>query len=249
MKTMKFRQAKNLNTFCRISKDAEKKFLEVNKPLPWIEPSINMIHLDAVRSFVLGSSLASIGCTTYLLEHTLRMAIWDPINAGSLRIKPTKDILEATFGQLLEYPQYTYALNKVIPKPSELDWWKDVKKAVRNKVNHVDIPAVFRIAKELKFNYDYAYSGLEGPSSWDTENPHTWGLFWHRYGEKIASDFITQATDHVLKLFDNTTWKSDESWWISQKFEYDAFFQENWEFNSLKKSLNEAYDDDGGDDD
>jgi hypothetical protein len=217
---------------------AEKRFLEVNKPLPWIEPSINMIHLDVVRSFVFGSALASIGCATYLLEHSLRMAICDPIESGSQRLLPTSSIFNDTWNELLTNERYSANRDRVIPDDDDKSWWDIVRKAVRNKVNHVDIPAVFRIANELHFEYDYAYSGS---MSWDTTNPHSWGLFWHRYGDKLASDFINQSTKQVLKLINNTEWNSDVSWWESQKNEYDMFFMESWNFESLKKSLDKVY--------
>lgn len=219
----------------------ERRFSDVKKPLPWIEPSINMIHLDAVRSFVFGSPLAAIGCATYLLEHSLRMAVWDPINSGSQRNKPSKEIFEKTFGTLLADKKYSHNLRLVIPDDTDLAWWKAVRKAVRNKVNHVDIPAIFRIAKELQLEYDYAYSGFDGSSSWNAEDPHSWGMFWHRFGENLASDFIVQTTDQVFRLIKNTKWEPDESWWISQKNEYDGFFQESWDFESLQNSLNRVY--------
>lgn len=170
---MKIIQSKNLSAFSIISLAAGRRFLEVKKPLPWIEPSINMIHLDTVRSFVLGSSLASIGCATYLLEHALRMAVWDPIESGSRRTKPPKKIFDESLGALLSAEKYSNNLELVIPNSIDLLWWKAVTKAVRNKVNHVDIPAIFRIAEELQLEYDYAYSGLDGPNSWNTEDPHS----------------------------------------------------------------------------
>jgi hypothetical protein len=219
---------------------AERRFLDVKKPLPWIEPSINMIHLDTVKSFVFSSPLASIGCATYLLEHSLRMAVWDPIESGSGRKKTSKKIFDETLGNLLDSQKYPN-LKIVLPDPADIVWWKSVTKAVRNKVNHVDVPAIFRIAQELQFEYDYAYSGFDG--FWNAEDPHSWGMFWHRFGEKLASDFIVQVTDQVFKLIENTQWKPDESWWISQKHEYDGFFQESWDFESLQRSLNRVYDD------
>ena len=240
---MKITHSGNLSTFSVISMDIERKFLEVHTPLPWIEPSINMIHLDAVRSFVFGSSLAAIGCATYLLEHSLRMAVLDPINSGSQRKIPSKKIFDATFGDLLSEIKYAHNLSIVIPDPSDLAWWNAVRKAVRNKVNHVDVPAIFRIAKELKLDDDYAYSGFNGSNGWNAENPHSWGMFWHRFGDRLASDFIAQTTNQVVKLIKNTNWKSDESWWISQKYEYEGFFQESWDFDSLQKSLNRVYSD------
>ncbi len=238
---MKIIQTNNLTAFSIISLHTERRFLEVKKPLPWIEPSINMIHLDAVRSFVFGSSLASIGCATYLLEHSLRMAVWDPIESGSRRAKPSKNIFDESLGVLLTAEKYSNNLKRVIPNGTDLLWWKAVTKAVRNKVNHVDIPAIFRIAKELQLEYDYAYSGLDGLHSWNAQDPHSWGMFWHRFGDKLASDFIVQVTNQVLKLINHTEWKPDESWWISQKNEYERFFQENWDFEALQKSLNKVY--------
>lgn len=238
---MKIIHSQNLSAFSIISMATEKRFAEVKNPLPWIEPSINMIHLDAVRSFVFGSPLAAIGSATYLLEHSLRMAVWDPINSGSQRSLPSKEVFNATLGDVLSDKKYSHNLSLVVPDNSDLAWWNAVRKAVRNKVNHVDIPAIFRIAKQLQFEYDYAYSGFDGSSSWDPEDPHSWGMFWHRFGEKLASDFIVQATDQVLKLIKNTKWESDESWWISQKEEYEGFFRECWDFESLKISLNRVY--------
>jgi hypothetical protein len=235
---MKIINTDNLSAFSIISLDTERRFSEVNKPLPWIEPSINMIHLDAVRSFVFGSSLASIGCATYLLEHSLRMAIWDPIESGSNRTKPSKEIFSETMGVLLSNTKYSNNLQLVIPNSTDLLWWRAITKAVRNKVNHVDIPAIFRIAKELQFDYDYAYSGAD---TWNPEDSHSWGMFWHRFGDKLASDFIAQVTEQVIKLISYTKWKPDESWWISQKHLYDGFFKEDWNFESLQGSLNRVY--------
>ncbi len=239
---MKIINTQNLSAFSTISMSIEQRFLEVKKPLLWIEPSINMIHLDTVKSFVFGSPLAAIGCATYLLEHSLRMAIWDPSASGSSRKKPSTVILNATLGNLLNSQEYSPTISILLPDSTDLHWWKAVTRAVRNKVNHVDIPSIFHIAKELQYEYDYAYSGFDGPNSWKSEDPHSWGMFWHRYGDKLASDFIVQATDQVDRLIKNTQWKPDESWWISQKFEYDAFFRESWNFESLQKSINRVYD-------
>ncbi|MCP4143507.1 MAG: hypothetical protein GY755_25015 [Chloroflexi bacterium] len=238
---MKIISSKNLGPFSKICMAIEKRFSEVSKPLPWIEPSINMIHLDTVRSYIFGSPLASIGCATYLLEHSLRMAIWDPIESGSQRTIPSKKIFKETLGKLLADQKYTNNLNLIVPDAADLLWWKEVTKAVRNKVNHVDVPAIFRIAKALQLENDYAYFEYDNPNSWNIDDPHSWGMFWHRYGDKLASDFIVQVTNQVFKLICNTKWKSDESWWISQKHEYEGFFQESWDFESLQRSINKVY--------
>src|SRR5688500_11542478 len=121
---MKVIRTENLSAFSSISLMTERRFSEVKKPLPWIEPSINMIHLDAVRSFVFGSSLASIGCATYLLEHSLRMAVWDPIESGSSRTKPSRNILDEPLGKLLSLQKYSNNLKLVIPDATDLLWWQ-----------------------------------------------------------------------------------------------------------------------------
>jgi hypothetical protein len=229
---MKTYKPRTLSAFGVISMEAERRFFQVRKPLPWVEPSINMLHLDAVKSFVFGSALASIGCATYLLEHSLRMAVWDPINSGSKRKKPPNKIFDETLKTLLSAKQYSENLRLVVPEDADLAWWQAITKAVRNNVNRIDFPAIFRIANELQFEHD--------DESWSVEDPHSWGMFWHRYGDKLASAFIVQVTDQVFKLIKNTQWKPVESFWISQKHEYDRFFQENWDFKSLQKSLNRA---------
>ena len=44
-------------------------------PLPWIEPSINNLHLESVYSFLVGNYECSIMSISSLLEHVLRLAI------------------------------------------------------------------------------------------------------------------------------------------------------------------------------
>ena len=188
---------KDLTAFNVVASNAERKFNNVNQRLPWIEPSINMIHLDAVQAYIFGSPLASISTTVLLLEHSLRMALWDDEKSGILRKIVSQKSLKTTFGNLLSNNQKE--VNKLIPDKNELEWWKNVNKAVRNKVAHMDLPAILRIAKELKLDEDYDYTRIEDPRS-----SHSWGMFWHRYGDKLASDFLKQSTIQVLKLINNT---------------------------------------------
>lgn len=232
--------SEDVDSFNLIVSSCEWRFREVNEKLPWIEPSINMIHLDAVKSYVFGSSLSSISSSIFLLEHSLRMGIWDENNAGSTRKRPTKKIMNNTFGDLLKDSKYEKIRQRIIPNKEDRDWWDSIRKAVRNKVAHINYPQIFRIAKELDLDKDYAYSGFEG-NAWNPDDPHSWGMFWHRYGDKLASDILKQAVSQIKKLINNTSWKSDESCWISQKTTYEAFFVQNWDFTSLKKSLQNYY--------
>ncbi|OAB42102.1 hypothetical protein [Paenibacillus antarcticus] len=67
------------NITADIAKDV---FRELPKPLPWIEPSINMLYLNSASSLIFGNFYASIICCSTLLEHTLRLAVLDPVNNG-----------------------------------------------------------------------------------------------------------------------------------------------------------------------
>src|SRR5262245_8047812 len=135
-RTFKIIHSKNLSPFSILALDFQNRFQEVNQPLPWIEPSINMIHLDAVRAYVFGSSLASIGCAVYLLEHSLRMAIWDDQESGSRRKELSNKIFDENLTALLSADKFQSKRAKIIPDADDLEWWKAVTKAVRNKVNH-----------------------------------------------------------------------------------------------------------------
>jgi hypothetical protein len=56
---------------------ARDRFSELPSALPWVEPSINMPHLQACASYVLGQNLGAILLTAVLLEHALRVAVID----------------------------------------------------------------------------------------------------------------------------------------------------------------------------
>ena len=43
--------------------------------LPWIEPSINNLHLESAYSFLIGNYESAIISMSSLLEHVLRLAV------------------------------------------------------------------------------------------------------------------------------------------------------------------------------
>ncbi|CDG36257.1 hypothetical protein CTHBC1_1617 [Acetivibrio thermocellus BC1] len=63
-------------------KNAAQNFKDLPEPLPWIEPSINMIYLESITSFLFGNYFSSIVSMSILLEHVLRLAICDKENSG-----------------------------------------------------------------------------------------------------------------------------------------------------------------------
>lgn len=225
---------RDIDTFNYSAQNASEKFQIVCQKIPWIEPSINMLHLDAIRSYVFGSSLSAISTITLLLEHTLRMALWDQENSGVSRIAPSRKFLNKRFIDLLDLIEEPENKN-LIPQASDLKWWSDVRKVARNKIAHFDISNILEISKALNFEDHYDLSGIDDPN-----HPHYWGMFWHRYGNKFAGEFIKQSTEQINKIINATKWKSDESWWISQKYEYDMFFSQDWSVEGLKASLNKV---------
>jgi hypothetical protein len=165
------------------------------------------------------------------------MAIWDSEGSGKLRRRPSSSLFDETLGTLLTKEKYVDKVKELLPEERDRHWWMDVKNAVRNKVTHFDLPAVFRIAKALRLKDDYAYSGFGPGNLWDPGDPIAWGMFWHRFGDKLAADFLNATTEQIRKLIQKTRWSSDQSWWASQQSQYELFFQEKWDLNSLKESL------------
>ncbi|OKP99302.1 hypothetical protein [Paenibacillus sp. P46E] len=128
--------------FKYISSNVQQLFKELPEPLPWIEPSINMLYLNAASSLIFGNFYASIICSSTLLEHTLRLAILDPINNGIPR-KLSKTQLNKydSISKLLKAP----GIKNIIPDSKDLDWWNHVAKKLRNKSAHYTIPTLLQL--------------------------------------------------------------------------------------------------------
>ena len=95
---MKILHPINFDTFNRSSVQAIDRFHEMPPPLPWIEPGINMIYLEAVSSYVYGNDLGAILLTGGLLEHVLSSK-YNVLRIYSKRITPI--ILKAWIINLL----------------------------------------------------------------------------------------------------------------------------------------------------
>ena len=62
---------------------------QLPNPLPWIEPSINKLHLEAAKSFLFGNYECTIIACGILLEHVLRLAL---VNDGQCGLKRPESI-------------------------------------------------------------------------------------------------------------------------------------------------------------
>ena len=67
-----------------------------------------------------------------------------------------------------------------------------------------------------------------------------WGSFYHGAGGEFAEGFLQDATKELKIVIGNTKWQGDESWWISLKEQYDAFFSYDWSVEKLQYSFEHA---------
>ncbi|MEW6540793.1 MAG: hypothetical protein AB1402_04160 [Bacillota bacterium] len=225
---------------------AEYRFKELPPPLEWIEPSINMLYLNAVSSFVLGNHFASIISMSCLLEHTLRLALFDKENTG-LRRKVTIEQLDSmgTITRLI-----TEASENGLIDKADLPWWTEVAKVIRHKSAHYIIPHILREFSKKEYPdsekireiyHPEYYRFTDGEGRPTNHIGHDWGSFFHKSDYYICRAFVFDATKFIKKIIAKTNWKPDRSWWKSQEDEYNAFFQYKWTYEEMKKSLAKLY--------
>ncbi|EGG37949.1 hypothetical protein [Paenibacillus sp. HGF5] len=212
-------------------------FKELPEPLPWIEPSINMLYLNSASSLIFGNYYASIICCSTLLEHTLRLAILDPNNNGLQRKLSNSQLNKyQSISDLLKAPN----INSIIPDTQDMDWWIQIASKLRNKSAHYIIPTLLKLFTGKDYHPDnYILTNEDGTPKYDLL--HDWGSFFHKSDYYIAIRFFNESTMQLKKIINNTTWESDLSWWKSQADQYNMFFTFNWNINSMKESLSNMY--------
>jgi hypothetical protein len=225
---------------------SSKRFKELPIPLPWIEPSINMLYLESVSSFIFGNDFTAILSMSVLLEHVLRLAILDPINCGLARTITEKQLDHV--GMISDLIKEALRINLITS--NDEDWWKEVGKIIRNKSAHYLLPTILRefSKKEYSSNQkdrdDYSpeyYKFFDKNGNSENDILLDWGSFFHKSGSNFAQAFILQSTEKLNTIISKTKWGPDLSWWISQKEIYDSFFAFDWNFNNMPKSLDKFY--------
>lgn len=218
----------------------ESNFKHLPSALPWVEPSINCLHQEAVLSFMIGNNESAIMSMCSLMEHVLRLAI---INKDECGLKRHESISEIDkFNSLSKI--IATAENEDIFSGCDIDWWKAVSKNIRNKAAHYLLPMILKNCAEnehLKHyvdKYDYPCNNED----WYYNKYVTdWGAFYYEAGRKFAINFLNDATEQLRIVIDNTNWSGDESWWESAKKSYDMFFSYKWSVENIKKSFENAY--------
>ena len=209
-------------------------FKNLLEPLPWIEPSVNMMYLEAAEDYVFGHYYSCILQTATLLEFVLRMAVIDSVNAGCDR-KVTRARMNkhSGIGAILRDDAIKDQLAYLLESENNQKWWKKVAALLRNKAMHALIPELIELFGSKRYVGLYAIEDAQE----DAYNPHHWGHFWHRFGEHLALTFLSEATEQLKVVLRNTLWKSDESWWESQKDYYDMFFGYRFSLEDMIDSL------------
>ena len=66
---------------------------------------------------------------------------------------------------------------------------------------------------------------------------HWWGSAFHKSDSLVALGFLRDATNKVRALIARVGWQPDRSFWASQEWEYNAFFQYPWTLDAMSQSL------------
>jgi len=208
----------------------------VPKPLPWIEPSINNLYLEACSSFLFGNYFSSIVTASILLEHTLRLAIINKDKCGLHRSETIK--------QIDKYNSLKNVIDEAVGTDifngCDEQWWKDTAKYIRNKSAHYLLPIILRKCMECDSfsNYFDPLLRKENNDEFYYEKILTdWGAFYHKEDRRFAISFLEDTYNQLSIVIANTNWIGDESWWISQKSWYDNFFKYEWTPNNVLESI------------
>ncbi|MCU6793222.1 hypothetical protein OB236_13955 [Paenibacillus sp. WQ 127069] len=171
------------------------------------------------------------------MEHTLRLAVLDPINNGLQRkLSDTQLNKYQSISALLKAPN----INLIIPDPKDRDWWVQVASRLRNKSTHFIIPTLLKLFTGKDYHpSDYILTNDDGTPKHDLL--HDWGSFFHKSDNYIAIRFFNESSEQLQKIITNTQWKSDLTWWKSQEEYYNMFFNFKWNIESMKESLNNMY--------
>lgn len=223
---------KDIDFFNSVMGEATYNYKIIPKPLPWIEPSINMPYLEIVNSFIFGQYFSSILTTGVLLEHILRMAVIDPINCETLRKIHKNQINKfKTIESILKNVNLQQEITNLLESDINIKWWKDIAAILRNASAHMIFQELLKKFGSKDYLSEYFLDSI------DTNPPGRWGFIWHRFSKKVSQKFLLESTAQMKILIKNTKWKPDLSWWISQKYEYESFFSFEWEIENMINSL------------
>lgn len=154
-----------------ILENVHAKFDQLPPPLLWIEPSVNMPHLQACLSYVLGAPLGSILITGVLLEHVLRMAVIDRVLGyqGGLDETHWQKYKWYNVGNFLDGGPRSAPddnLLKIVASiiaVEDQQWWRDAAKQIRDKATHFDAPEMIAISAAANNTWGFTQLATQSP--------------------------------------------------------------------------------------
>ena len=229
---IKIINTKDFDFFNSTIEEAIDNFKFLPKPLDWLEPSINMPYLESCISYVFGQYFSAILTMGVLLEHILRMVVIDPVNCGvSRKISKKKIEKYSSIRNILNDNSIQTLLDKLLENNDNRKWWNDIASVLRNKTAHMIFQDLLKKFGGKDYHNEYFLDSI------DMKPPGQWGYVWHRFGKKVATKFIKESTEQIKIIIRNTNWKPDLSWWVSQKYHYESFFNFTWDLNNILKSI------------
>lgn len=211
---------------------------DLSSALPWVEPSINNLWLEACSSFLLGNYQASIVTTSVLLELTLRMVL-----TNDEHVPYEKDErLQISRWKNLE-PVLSEAKRRGFLYGASKKWWEAYCKHIRNKICHGDLLYILDDCRSIEQFRSY-FDPSESPDNatrvcYEHLITHP-AVFHHKSGRRFAKAFLDDAHAELSALISLTRWGEYDDHWKSQKQVYDDFFGYEWNYETLKQGIQEA---------
>lgn len=206
--------------------------------LPWVEPTINNLWLEACKSFLYGNYQAAVITTSVTLETALRMLLVDMDETPSPR-----DGHDEMFEKEGLRPVINAAKTARILSKESKNWWEAYCDHIRNKVCHGDLVHVLDECRNVRLFKDYFDEGeiACGTDSYSYQHVLTHpAAFTHKSGRVFGRAFLRDAYRELDALIKKTQWPEYNEWWKSQKDAYDSFFAFDWNYGNLKQGIEEA---------
>lgn len=203
--------------------------------LPWVEPSLNNLWLEACNSHLCGNYQASIITTSILLELSLRMALANLEDVPSIR---------DDHGDMFEKDALSSIINAAkrlgILSGDSKKWWEAYCSHIRNKICHGDLLHILDDCRSVAQFADY-FNPIEshaGEASYTYECILTHpAAFHHKTGRRFSKHFLHDSYNELDDLLGKTGWTEYDEWWESQKTAYESFFAFRWNYSTLMEGI------------
>lgn len=206
--------------------------------LPWVEPTINNLWLEACKSFLYGNYQATVITTSVTLETALRMSLVNRNETPSPRDNHDEIFEKDGLRQVINAAKTAGILSKDSKK-----WWEQYCEHIRNKICHGDLVHVLDNCRNVS-SFENYYDKVETACGINTYSyqyvvTHP-AAFSHKAGKIFGRAFLRDAYCELDSLIKRTQWCEYDEWWRSQKDAYESFFAFDWNYGNLKQGIETA---------